>query len=197
MAIIVDKVQKRKDIALSCREIVLENGIRNLTISKLADAAGVGKGTIYEYFENKEDIVFEIVNLMMLKHNERKEEALSKVTSTKEKVIIFLSFFYNEVDSELLKMYKEFVSIALSNPNQNMIDFQDKCAQSYYFWFFEIIENGIKSGELIPDAKALAKGLYSIGEGMFVMSASSGSTASLKKDINEFTDAIFKLIEVK
>jgi len=197
MAIIVDKVQKRKDIALSCKEIVLECGIRNLTISKLAVAGGVGKGTIYEYFENKEDIVFEIVNLMMLKHNERKEAALSKVTATKEKVIVFLSFFYNEVDAELLKMYKEFVSIALSNPNQNMIDFQDKCALSYYTWFSEIIETGIQSGELIPEAKALVKGLYSIGEGMFVMSASSGNTISLKKDITEFTDAIFKLIEVK
>ena len=94
-------------------------------------------------------------------------------------------------------MYKEFVSIALSNPNQNMIDFQDKCAQGYYTWFYEIIENGIQSGELIPEAKALVKGLYSIGEGMFVMSASSGNTISLKKDITEFIDAIFKLIEVK
>ncbi|MDF1877144.1 TetR/AcrR family transcriptional regulator [Sulfurimonas sp. SAG-AH-194-L11] len=197
MAIIVDKEQKRKNIALACKEVILENSIRNLSISKLADAAGIGKGTIYEYFENKEDIVFEIVNIMMQKYNEKKKKKLLSVTSTREKVIIFLSFFYTKEESELLQIYKEFVSISLSNPNLSMIDFQEKCSQSYYLWFCSIIESGIEKGELIEDSKALVKGLYSIGEGMFVRNATSNDTALLKKDINEFIDAIFKLIEVK
>jgi len=197
MAIIVDKVQKRKNIALACSDIVLESGIRNLTISKLAEAAEIGKGTIYEYFENKEDIVFEIVNIMMQEHNEQKEKKLLKVSSTKEKVEIFLSFFYAKEDVVLMKMYKEFVSISLSNPNQSMIEFQAKCTQSYYEWFSSIIESGIEKGELIEDSKALAKGLFAIGEGMFVMNATSNDSALLKKDINEFIDIIFKLIEVK
>jgi len=197
MAIIVDKVQKRKDIALACKGIVLDSGIRNLTISKLAEAAAIGKGTIYEYFENKEDIVFEIVNIMMQKHNERKEKKLLKASSTKEKVEIFLNFFYSKEDSVLMKMYKEFVSISLSNPNQSMIEFQAKCSQSYYAWFSDIIQSGIENGELIEDSKALAKGLFAIGEGMFVMNATLNDSALLKKDINEFIDAIFKLIEVK
>ena len=93
MVTIVDKVLKRKKIALACKDIILENGIRNLTISKLAESAGVGKGSIYVYFENKEDIVFEIINIMMLEHNERKEKQLSKASSSKEKVQIFLGFF--------------------------------------------------------------------------------------------------------
>jgi len=197
LAIIVDKVQKRKDIALACSNIVLESGIRNLTISKLAEAAAIGKGTIYEYFENKEDIVFEIVNIMMQEHNERKEKKLLTASSTKEKVEIFLSFFYSKEDAVLIKIYKEFVSISLSNPNQNMIDFQATCSQSYYAWFSSIIQSGIENGELIPASKVLAKGIFSIGEGMFIMNATSNDSALLKKDINEFIDAIFKLIEVK
>ena len=197
MAIIVDKVQKRKDIALACKNIVLEHGIRNITISKLAEAARVGKGTVYEYFENKEDIVFEIVNIMMQVHNERKEKKLSSATSTKEKVEIFLSFFYCQEEAELIKIYKEFISISLSNPNQSIIDFQAKCSQSYYAWFSSIIQSGIENGELLPDSKGLVKGLYSIGEGMFVMNTTSNDPTLLKKDINEFIDAIFKLIEVK
>jgi AcrR family transcriptional regulator len=197
LAIIVDKVQKRKDIALACSDIVIESGIRNLTISKLALAAGIGKGTIYEYFENKEDIVFEIVNIMMQEHNERKEKKLLKASSTKEKVEIFLSFFYSKDDAILIKIYKEFISISLSNPNQSMIEFQAKCSQSYYAWFLSIVQSGIEKGELITESKSLVKGLYAIGEGMFVMNATSNDSSLLKKDIDEFIDAIFKLIEVK
>ena len=44
--------QKRKDIALACKELFFQNGISNLTISKIATTAGVGKGTIYDYFKN-------------------------------------------------------------------------------------------------------------------------------------------------
>ena len=197
MAIIVDKVQKRKDIALACKEIVLESGIRNLTISKLAVAAGVGKGTIYEYFENKEDIVFEIVNRMMQAYDEQKEIKLLQASSTKEKVEIFLSFFYKQENSELIAIYKEFVSISLSNPNQSMIEFQAKCSQNYFAWFTDIIQNGVEKGELIPESQALAKGLFSMGEGMFIMNATLNDPALLKKDINQFIEAIFKLIEVK
>jgi len=197
MAIIVDKVQKRKNIALACKNIVLENSIRNITISKLAEVAKIGKGTIYEYFENKEDIVFEIVNIMMQKYNEKKEEKLLNANSTKEKVKIFLSFFYSKEESELLQIYKEFISISLSNPNQHMIDFQEKCSRSYYKWFLKIIEDGIEKGELIQDSKALAKGLFAIGEGMFIMNTTSNNSNLLQKDITEFVETIFKLIEVK
>ena len=46
MAIIVDKVQKRSDIAFSCKKLILDKGIKNITISEIAKTAGVGKGTI-------------------------------------------------------------------------------------------------------------------------------------------------------
>jgi len=197
MAIIVDKIQKRKNIALSCKDIVLESGIRNLSISKLAKAAGIGKGTVYEYFQNKEDIVFELVNIMMEEYNIQKEKKLLSVSSTKEKIKIFLSFFYNEKDTDLLSIYKEFVSISLSMPNQNMIEFQKKCSQSYYDWFLSIIENGIQKGELILESQSLAKGIFCVGEGMFIKNTTENDSNLLKKDINQFIDSIFKLIEVK
>ena len=51
---IVDKEQKRREIALSCSNLIHEIGIRKLTVAQVAITAGIGKGTIYEYFENKE-----------------------------------------------------------------------------------------------------------------------------------------------
>ncbi|MER7515610.1 helix-turn-helix domain-containing protein [Streptomyces sp. NPDC126499] len=40
----------------SARELVLEHGVRKVTISEIAAAAGVGKGTVYLYWETKEDL---------------------------------------------------------------------------------------------------------------------------------------------
>ena len=65
MAKIVDKIQKRKDIALACKSLFVEKSIQDLTISKIAQTAGIGKGSLYDYFENKEDIVFELIEILI------------------------------------------------------------------------------------------------------------------------------------
>ena len=197
MAIIVDKEQKRKDIALSCRELFFQNGINDLTISQVAKTAGVGKGTIYDYFKNKEDIVFEIVNILMLEHNEKKHEKLSSVVSTREKIKEFADFFYSDEDIELRQLYKEFMSISLATTNKEMMEFQTSCANNYFGWFSEIIQEGIKNGELKEGSELFARGLFVMAEGMFITSSVTHTIDDLKKEIHQFCDALFDLIEVK
>ncbi|MBN2825115.1 MAG: TetR/AcrR family transcriptional regulator, partial [Campylobacterales bacterium] len=114
MAIIVDKEQKRRDIALACEDLFIQKGIKNLTISQIATKAGVGKGTIYDYFANKEDIVFEIVNILMAQYNATKEQRINEAKSSKAKITIFYDFFYNPDKADLRKIFKEFVSISLT-----------------------------------------------------------------------------------
>jgi len=197
MAIIVDKVQKRKDIALSCKEIFFQNGINDLTISQIAKAAGVGKGTLYDYFRNKEDIVFEIVNILMLEHNEVKRQKLAEFPTTREKVKEFSSFFYDEEEKELRQLYKEFISISLVNPAKEMMEFQTQYTNDYQKWFEEIFDEGIAKGEITKDAKVFVQGLFVMAEGMFIKSSVTHTISDVKKEIHQFCDAIFDLIEVK
>ena len=197
MAIIVDKVQKRKDIALACKEIFFQNGINDLTISHIARTAGVGKGTIYEYFKNKEDIVFEIVNILIQERNIIVEQKMSEITFTKDKVKFFSSFFYSEEDIELRQLYKEFISIALSSADEKMIEFQTQCFKLHYDWFEKIIQEGIDNGEIIEQSIKLSKGLFVSAEGMFIASSSTNAISDVQIELDKYIDALFELIEVK
>ena len=197
MAIIVDKVQKRKDIALSCKDLFYKNGISDLTIAQVAKVAGVGKGTIYDYFKNKEDIVFEIVNILMQESNEEKQSQLNSVTSTREKVKIFSGIFYDDDKKSLRQLYKEFVSISLLNPEPEMLKFQTTCAQDYFGWFQRIMYEGVQSGELKAGSEVFARGLFAASEGMFIKKVSTLVTYSVKEEVYQFYDAIFDMIEVK
>lgn len=197
MAIIVDKVQKKRDIALSCKELFVKKGIKDLTISELAKSAGVGKGTIYEYFKNKEEIVFEIVNILMQKHSETLLLEIEKIDSTKDKIKKFSEFFYSESDYELREIYKEFVSITLVSPKDEMIEFQTQSHERYYDWFKEIIQNGIDKHELIQESMELSRGIFVMGKGMFIISTTTKTITDLKMELNTFIDVIFKLLEVK
>ena len=197
MAIIVDKHKKRKDIALSCKDLILTNGINNLTVSQVAKTAGIGKGTVYEYFKNKDEIVFELVNVLMQEHNEIKEKKLSSVSSTKAKIKVFFDFFYNDEDFELRELYKDFTAITLINKNENMIAFQTECFEVYVDWIENIIEDGIAKNELIPHAKELIMGLFAYAQGIFIMSVTTNSIENLKDEINSQIDTLFTLMEVR
>ena len=197
MAIIVDKVQKRKDIALSCKEIFFQNGINDLTISQIAKTAGVGKGTIYEYFKNKEDIIFEIVSILIEERNIVMKKELDILTTTKEKVKLFSRFFYSDEDVELRQLYKEFISISLLNPDSEMLSFQTACSNEYYMWFESIIEDGIARRELKANAKEFTKGLFSVGEGMFLKSSVTHIVDDLEKELHQFYDSMFTMLEVQ
>ncbi len=197
MSIIVDKVQKRKDIALSCKEIIFQNGIKDLTISQIAKTAGVGKGTIYDYFKNKEDIVFEIVNILIQERNVVVEKQILKIDSAKEKIKYFARFFYSDEDIELRELYKEFVSIALTSPDEEMIAFQTECFDYHYVWFKNIIEEAITKGEVIEHARGLIRGIYVTAEGMFIASSSTNSIQSVQHELESYIDVLFELLEVK
>ena len=197
MAIIVDKIQKRKDIALTCKELFVQNGIKDLTISQIAVTAGVGKGTLYDYFKNKEDIIFEIVNILVQEHNELKTKKMFEATSTKEKIKIFFDFFYNKEDVDLRELYKELISITLSEPTSEMIEFHSRCETKYHQWFNDIFEEGIQKGEIIESSKKLLNGLFAFGEGIFISSCVTDTIIDLRYEIDNFIDTIFDLIEVK
>lgn len=197
LAIIVDKEQKRRDIALSCKDLVVEKGINNLSVAELAKEAGVGKGTIYEYYKNKDEIVFEIINILMQKHTQRLQHDIEVLTSTKEKIKRLSQFFYSEEEEDLREIYKEFISLSLTDPSHEMLSYQTEQMTHYYEWFKEIIQHGIDSGELKPEANELSMGLFVSGKGMFIVSNSTFAIQDIEKELNLFIDTIFKLMEVK
>ncbi len=51
---------KRKEIMLAALELIAEHGFHGAPMSMIADRAGVGAGTIYRYFENKDVLITEL-----------------------------------------------------------------------------------------------------------------------------------------
>jgi AcrR family transcriptional regulator len=197
LAIIVDKEQKKKDIALSTKELLLNNGINNITISQIAKNASIGKGTIYEYFSNKNEIVFELVNILMQQHNEKKELKLQKTSSTKEKIKIFFSFFYDDEDKELREIYKQFISISLIENDDFMKEFQTKCFYLYRDWMEELLDEGIAKNEISSELKKFINGVFAFAQGVFIMSVTTNAITDLEKEINSQIDNLFDLMGEK
>ncbi|HUV40753.1 MAG TPA: TetR/AcrR family transcriptional regulator [Sedimentisphaerales bacterium] len=52
--------QKRKQIMRVVEKLAANRRFHEITLDEIAEAAGVGKGTIYHYFKDKDDLFFEV-----------------------------------------------------------------------------------------------------------------------------------------
>lgn len=196
MAIIVNKEEKRRAIALASKSLLLEHGIKNITISKIAECAGVGKGTIYEYFSNKEDIVFEIISAFIAEHEKRLYELIDQDISTKEKIKRSMSLLYSDGDYEKqLSLYREFLAISLTSNVDEMCDFSRACRERFLTILDQIIEEAVIKGEIIAEAKNIFGILHTYALGLVVESKINRVDA--KAHINEFVENLFTFIEKK
>lgn len=196
MAIIVNKEEKRRNIALSCKSLLLENGINNLTISQIAKTAGIGKGTVYEYFQNKEDIVFEIITLFIAEHEQDFYEKVSQESSTKEKIYHFLNLLYaNEEAQKHLSLYQEFIAISLIDGTSEMKQFSQNCQNKFTGILEKIIEEAIAKDDVLPTARELIPSLHLFSKGLVVDMHMLELDPQI--EIKRFVDALFTLIEIK
>ena len=197
MAIIVDKVQKRRDIALSCSDLLHEKGIKKLTVAEVAKTAGVAKGSIYDYFSNKEDIVFEIIRHHIEEYQKDLESKINPDASTREK--FFLLFHFLLDNSEETKrdhnLYQEYMSIDLGGECSNMRDFNSECSYFFRSIIKSLIEEGVQKGELKKESLQLIEGLLAVEKGFLIISWTE--RREIQKELTEFLDTLFDLIEIK
>ncbi|MFV0562181.1 TetR/AcrR family transcriptional regulator [Malaciobacter mytili] len=196
MAIVVDKQEKRRNIALACKEIILQAGVENITISQLAAKADIGKGTIYQYFANKEDILLELVCLVQKDYKEETLEIINSIDDEKEKIKIFFTNCYKEKYNGYRKFFKEFIGVSYCKTNCALIFFQ----KEWYFNSFEILSSIIKEGinkkRLKKESINLVDGILNSLVVYFIFSFYNKTIDETKNSINLYLDTIFKMIKV-
>ena len=82
----VDRHEKRKEIGLAALDLFAQKGFATSSISQVAKAAGMGKGTIYEYFQSKDDLISFALELYVEKIEESTGDMLFGSHNPKERI---------------------------------------------------------------------------------------------------------------
>ena len=168
---IVNIAKKREEIAKKSIDLVLQKGFCNLTVSQVASKAKIAKGSIYNYFKSKEDIIYEIIKVEYSEYDKEVEENIKKAKSTKDKVLALFQLCISdkEVDKRRRQLYKEFVSICLNQPECNMIAFKKSIRYKYIDWLKDILKEGVAKNEFKADIVKFADGLFVMAEGIILL----------------------------
>lgn len=152
MAKIVNREEKKREIALAARDVFAEYGLHKITVDKIAAAAGIGKGTVYHYFANKEEIVLEIWESLYEGHHEWLDSNLAQCKSSAEKIFayLFLGHFDEMQMEKNYRLYRDFISAALSQVSLQFQAYSRKKFEEEMLWVKTRLDEGIAQGEFKP-----------------------------------------------
>ena len=106
-----NKRKKRTSLLANAYNLFMAKGITNTSIAEIAEMAGVGKGTFYTYFKDKEDLIDQLIArkaeaLLIHALDDLKEhEAMGMPLSVEDKLIIITDDLITELakDPKLVK----------------------------------------------------------------------------------------------
>lgn len=148
-----EKNQKKQEILNSARILFKERGFHNTRMDDIAIAAGVGKGTLYEYFKNKQEIFDESCFGYVESIIDNVEDICSMDISFKEKLLNLFNM--------KLKIESEFANLTIDNvlSNNNIISEKavkniiEKITQMYEL-IYSIIDQGKEEGVVIKEIQS-------------------------------------------
>lgn len=177
MARIIDKEEKRCDIALSAIALFCEKGIQQTSIDQIAKSAGVAKGTIYLYFKNKEEIVFTIWDILTQQHEEVFYTRINPNMSAKEKILEYYNFSECQegFDKEqTLILFQHFVSSMLIDKTSLYTAYFESFFQKDYDFITKYLYEGIEKDEfVIDDIDLLTNSIIMLLKGLLVKAKAS------------------------
>lgn len=103
--------QKRKHILNCAEQIILRDGLADMSMNAVAKEASIAKGTLYLYFKSKEDIIAQLTNkaresllTLFIHEAEKQEHFLDKIRS-----ILWGNFHFNNrkpIYNDLVSFYE-------------------------------------------------------------------------------------------
>ena len=140
---------KRDMILDAAYDLFINKGYLDTKIIDIADAAGIGKGTVYEYFESKDAIFFELFKTKVAAGYDSLSELLNKDLPSEKKIKEYLDIELSNTSKYTFN--KNFLmdlmmkSDAFRNPE--LIKSIHRLIAKKFAILYGIIEEGINRGE--------------------------------------------------
>jgi len=149
---IVDKKEKRDRILDAALKVFASRGFSQATMQEIAVEADIGKGTLYEYFRSKEDIIQCTWTAFMKQMSVQLENILARSMSGREKLRHVLAAFLAVIQGEgsgVLRIIFSFWAEAMrdtSHANAMFLE-MNRYYRIYRQAMAEVLKQGIREGE--------------------------------------------------
>ena len=198
---IVDKESKKLEILQSAMQVFAQNGAAKTKMIDIAKAAGIGKGTIYEYFRSKEDIFAEAFHLFISNGNALIEESLQDTDDPVEKLKILIDVSltgFIKDGGDFAGIMMDFWAEGIRNKDDRIVKIinLNQIYSEYREVISAILNDGIKKGVFRKvDTLALSAALIAAFDGLMLQWIMDRDLFDMRQVSQSLFDAILNGIK--
>lgn len=197
-----EKQQRRNDIIDAAEKIIFEKGLADATMDEIAEAAELSKGTLYLYFDTKEELYKAIFLRGQRKLYDMFEAVAQEDQSGLEKTYAIGKAYqkFTEDHPEYFNaiMHYQIQELAFES-QEELVTFMKEKSNNSIFMLVEAIEQGKRDGSIRNDieAKKMAVLLWGMSNGIHQIT--KWKRLMLKElmgiETEELTDYFFNYME--
>ena len=147
--------RQRRRILAAAQELFDIRGIDRVAVAEIVSAAGIRASTLYEYFSNKDEIVWALVEEIMLEGCTSVRELIDSVSGRAlDKIAALLQAFGNELEDhpERVRFLAQFDAMyARDWSAERLLALEDRIFPGRFDRLSVLIREGVEDGSLRPD----------------------------------------------
>lgn len=144
-----NKSSKFERILDSAIKIIGQKGFHGAKVKDIANDAGVADGTIYNYFNNKEDILVTIFKVKLEEYVDMAKKEISGVDNPEEKLRILVKYHFKVMTET--PYLANVLQIELRQPIKDLRVKVRRHLKKYFRLIEQVIEEGILKGVFNKD----------------------------------------------
>jgi len=166
----VDKSLKREQILKAALEVMIRTGVDNLKMIDVAREAGVGKGTLYEYFKSKGELIGGAFSIFIDDYTEFLNSKLNEITNPENRIrrIIELSIsFFAEQHDRVEVMFYAWGSCRTYSDSINLTNKVTSKYDEMKHYLIGLLKEGVKAGKFRRmDYQTVASSMLALIDGL-------------------------------
>jgi len=146
--------RQRRRILDAAWKLFDECGVDRVTMAEITSASGVQPSTMYQYFSNKDDIVWAILGELIQERSGRTKQVLEDAPSALARITALLESMADELSNNQVKVrfMAQFDAMYARNWSvERLLTLESQIYPQPFQWFTELIREGIADGSLRSD----------------------------------------------
>lgn len=139
---------RQPEILAAARALIEEEGAADVSVARIAKAAGVSEATIYKYFQNKQDLVNQVLHEWATPFIDRMTAELAPLVELRPRLVLVAIRYLRSLE-ETPRLHRVFFQ------ELRWSDYRGSAIHKLNHRFVQdvmaTIERGIRGGELRPD----------------------------------------------
>jgi len=162
--------ERISQIVTAAEDVFTRKGFNEARMDDIAEETGLSKGTLYNYFRSKDDLIIAILDRIFQREFKAFEQADVSNMSATESIDLFANTVAKDIKLMLRLMPVAYEFLALAFRNKTVQKALKVYVNRYMDILVPIIQSGIDSGEFKNvDAKEVAIAMGAILEGTILI----------------------------